>query len=351
MDIFNEFYKDKTVLVTGHTGFKGSWLSIWLRELGAEVIGYALDPHTEKDNFAVTGLEDKIHDYRGRIQDRSKLKEIFKTHQPDIVFHLSAQPLVRLSYKKPQETFSTNLMGTVNVLEEARRSDSVQAVVNITSDKCYKNKEWVWGYRENDELGGHDPYSASKACAEIAIESYQKSFFNEGEVGIASARAGNVIGGGDFAEDRLITDCIDSIKNDETIKIRSPEAVRPWQFVLEPLYGYLLLGKKLHNNPERYQGAWNFGPDQESMVTVGKLVDTLIDIWGEGSWEDVSKQKNLHEANILKLDTSKSEYYLNWSSKLSIKETVRFLVDWYNRDTIDYEFDVKQIKKYLKRWE
>ena len=351
MDIFNEFYKDKTVLVTGHTGFKGSWLSIWLRELGAEVIGYALEPHTEKDNFAVTGLEDKIHDYRGRIQDRSKLKEIFKTHQPDIVFHLSAQPLVRLSYKKPQETFSTNLMGTVNVLEEARRSDSVQAVVNITSDKCYKNKEWVWGYRENDELGGHDPYSASKACAEIAIESYQKSFFNEGEVGIASARAGNVIGGGDFAEDRLITDCIDSIKNDETIKIRSPEAVRPWQFVLEPLYGYLLLGKKLHNNPERYQGAWNFGPDQESMVTVGKLVDTLIDIWGEGSWEDVSKQKNLHEANILKLDTSKSEYYLNWSSKLSIKETVRFLVDWYNRDTIDYEFDVKQIKKYLKRWE
>ena len=351
MDIFNEFYKDKTVLVTGHTGFKGSWLSIWLRELGAEVIGYALDPHTEKDNFAVTGLEDKIHDYRGRIQDRSKLKEIFKTPHPDIVFHLSAQPLVRLSYKKPQETFSTNLMGTVNVLEEARRSDSVQAVVNITSDKCYKNKEWVWGYRENDELGGHDPYSASKACAEIAIESYQKSFFNEGEVGIASARAGNVIGGGDFAEDRLITDCIDSIKNDETIKIRSPEAVRPWQFVLEPLYGYLLLGKKLHNNPERYQGAWNFGPDQESMVTVGKLVDTLIDIWGEGSWEDVSKQKNLHEANILKLDTSKSEYYLNWSSKLSIKETVRFLVDWYNRDTIDYEFDVKQIKKYLKRWE
>lgn len=315
--MIGEVYKNKRVLVTGHTGFKGSWLAIWLRELGAEVLGYALDPPTDTNNFQATRLAEKIININGDIRDFGKLLAVFNQFRPEFVFHLAAQPIVRFSYDEPKLTFDINVGGTVNVFEAVRKSRSVRALINITSDKCYENREWVWGYRENDPMGGYDPYSASKGCAELVFNAYLRSFFAR-EIrantilGAASARAGNVVGGGDWGKDRLVPDCIRALTKGEKIGIRNPSAVRPWQHVLEPLGAYLLLGAALWHDPQKYSGCWNFGPDHHSFLSTAALADRIIQYWGGGSWEDASDPNALHEANLLKLNCDKARAELQW---------------------------------------
>ncbi len=359
--MFENTYKNKKVLITGHTGFKGSWLAIWLKELCAEVIGYALDPPSDPNNFEATKLKETITHIHGDICDLDRLMETFKKYQPEFVFHLAAQPLVRLSYDKPKLTFDTNVGGTVNIFEAVRKTDSVKVLVNITSDKCYENREWIWGYRENDPMGGHDPYSASKGCAELVFNAYLKSFFYHNAaqgrtIGAASARAGNVIGGGDWGKDRLVPDCIRALSNGEKIGIRSPNAIRPWQHVLEPLGGYLLLGSALWQNPQKYSGAWNFGPENSSHLTVAEMADRLIKYWGEGKWEDLSDPKAVHEANLLKLNCDKAHAELNWYSALTIDECLQMTADWYKEfyaasKTKDmYPFCISQIQQYEKKY-
>ncbi len=349
---FDDVFKDRTILVTGHTGFKGSWLSIWLSELGAKVIGYALDPRTERDNFVVTGLSDRMVDIRGDIRDFPKLLSVFQQYQPEFIFHLAAQPLVRRSYVEPRETYEVNVMGTVNVLEAIRQTDSVRTAINITSDKCYENKEWVWGYRESDPLGGSDPYSSSKGCAELVNSAYTRSYFNKTSqtgrvVGLASVRAGNVIGGGDWAEDRLVPDCIRALEEGKEIQVRNPEAVRPWQHVLEPLGGYLLLASKLDQEPSTFSGPWNFGPDGSQIVKVGQLVKRIVDHWGQGSWRDVSKPDEPHESKLLSLDIAKAKHQLGWAPELSIERAIEMTVEWYRVDARSYAYNVGQIEEYL----
>ena len=319
IDIFSNFYKSKKVLVTGHTGFKGSWLSIWLHELGAEVIGVAYDPFSERDNFVLSGIGNKIKaDLRADIRDGRKMKEIFAEYQPEIVFHLAAQPLVRLSYDIPVETYETNVMGTINIMESIRATDSVKVGIMITTDKCYENKEQIWGYRENEPMGGYDPYSSSKGAAEIAIGSWRRSYFNPADYGkkhhvsLASVRAGNVIGGGDWALDRIIPDCIKAIEAGEPIAIRNKTAVRPWQHVLEPLSGYMLLATKMWNEPMKYCEGWNFGPRAESISTVWDVASKLIANYGDGGLKDMSDPNAVHEANLLMLDISKAKFKLGW---------------------------------------
>lgn len=331
---FNNIYKDKTVLVTGHTGFKGSWLSIWLHELGAKVIGYALDPYTERDNFVLSKIGEKIVDIRGDIRDKSKLEEVFNIYQPEFVFHLAAQPLVRLSYENPVETYKINVMGTINVLEAIRKSKTTKVGIMITTDKCYDNKEQLWGYRESDPLGGYDPYSSSKGAAEIAISSWRLSFFNPREYdkhgkSIASVRAGNVIGGGDWAKDRIIPDCIKAIEADIPIEVRSPQSVRPWEHVLEPLSGYLMLGEKMYNYPVEYAEAWNFGPELSSIIPVWSIAQSVINNYERGELKDVSDPNAVHEAKLLALDISKARFKLGWVPTLNIDETMKYTVDWY----------------------
>lgn len=357
MDYFNGVFKGKTILVTGHTGFKGSWLSLWLQNLGANVIGYALDPYTKEDNFIVTGLSNKIEDIRGDIRDYQKLTMVFEKYNPEFVFHLAAQPLVRLSYEQPRETYEINIMGTVNILEAARKSHSVKVLINVTSDKCYENKEWIWGYRENDPMGGYDPYSSSKGCAELVISAYTRSFFNsktisKNRIAAASVRAGNVIGGGDWSKDRIIPDSIRSLRNNQAIQIRNPNAVRPWQHVLEPLTGYLLLASKLYQHSDKYVGAWNFGPEYSSVLTVKQIVEKLISKWGSGSWHDLSNLNALHEANLLSLDISKARNLLKWQPVLNIDTALDYVVEWYKaliRNDDMYNVAVKQIKNYMKK--
>lgn len=355
-----DIYKNRKVLITGHTGFKGSWLVIWLKELGADVIGYSLVPPSEPNNFEATRLHDKITHIHGDIRDLDRLIETFKKYQPEFVFHLAAQSLVRLSYDEPKMTFDTNVGGTVNVFEAVRKTPSIKVLVNITSDKCYENKEWIWGYRENDPMGGHDPYSASKGCAELVFGAYLKSFFFQNAtqnrpVGAASARAGNVIGGGDWGMDRLVPDCIRALSRHQPIGIRNPYAVRPWQHVLEPLGGYLLLGAALWQDPQKNSGPWNFGPDDSSHLTVSEMADRMIQYWGDGSWEDLSNPKALHESNLLKLNCDKAHAYLNWHSALTIDECLQMTADWYiefytGAQTKDmYQFCVAQIRKYEER--
>jgi CDP-glucose 4,6-dehydratase len=354
--LFNNVFEGKTVLVTGHTGFKGSWLSIWLRELGAEVIGYALKPYTEKDNFVAAKVGSKIRNHIGDIRDYDKLKGIFDEYQPELVFHMAAQPLVRLSYQQPKLTYDTNVGGTVNLLECCRLTDSVRVIINVTSDKCYENKEWVWGYRENDPVGGYDPYSSSKGCSEIITSAYRNSFFNVSEhkqhnKSISSVRAGNVIGGGDWREDRLVPDCIRALMNNEPIGIRSPKSVRPWQYVLEPLSGYLLLASKMCENEEKYSGAWNFGPDYRSIITVEELVRSLISYWGNGQYKDLSERlaHEPHEAKSLVLDISKATNLLNWRPTLTVNEAIEYAVNWYKAPDVDYDFCAKQINDYVAK--
>jgi CDP-glucose 4,6-dehydratase len=337
-DILSRAYRGRRVLVTGHTGFKGSWLAAWLSELGAEVAGYALDPVSVRDNFVVSGLGRRILDVRGDVRDFDALKGVFEDFKPEFVFHLAAQALVRKGYQDPKETYDTNVGGTVNVLENCRLSDSVRTIVNVTSDKCYENREWSWGYRECDPMGGYDPYSSSKGCSELVSAAYRTSFFNRGAPStsvkvLSTVRAGNVIGGGDWSEDRIIPDCIRSLEAEEAIKIRNPNSVRPWQFVLEPLGGYLLLGATMSTDPDRYGGPWNFGPERSSTVTVSELVGLVIDEWGSGSWEPASAGAQVHEAGLLTLDINKARYKLGWSPVLGVKEAVKRTVEWYKAST------------------
>ncbi len=356
-DIFDGFYKGKKVLVTGHTGFKGSWLSIWLHELGAEVFGVGLDPYTEKDNYVLSGIGKKIKaDIRADIRGRMRMKEIFAEYRPEIVFHLAAQPLVRLSYEIPVETYQTNVMGTINVMEAIRVTDSVRVGVMITTDKCYDNKETLTGYKENDPFGGYDPYSSSKGACEIAIQSWRRSFFNPEDYGrkhhasLSSVRAGNVIGGGDWAKDRIIPDCIRALEASKPIEIRSPKAVRPWEHVLEPLSGYLLLAQKMWEHPTEYCEGWNFGPEEDSVSTVWEVASRLIESFGRGELKDVSNQNALHEANLLMLDITKAKTRLGWRPRLDVLQTIDMVADWYKRYQTEniYELCVEEIGSFLK---
>lgn len=330
---FGGIYKGKRVLVTGHTGFKGGWLSLWLKELGAEVLGYSLEPPTSPNLFKAIRLDNKIVHILGDIRDEQNLFCVFDDFQPEFVFHLAAQPLVRLSYKEPRLTYETNIMGTINLLEAIKETDSVRVVVNITSDKCYENKEWVYGYREIDPMGGHDPYSSSKGCAELVTSAYRSSFFNperynEHKVALSSVRAGNVIGGGDWGEDRLIPDCVKSLSQDKAILIRSPKATRPWQHVLEPLSGYLWLGALMYQNGITYSSAWNFGPGDGEMLSVEKIVGLIIKHWGKGSYSlDISNHP--HEAILLKLDCSIAYAILKWKSIYDVYRAMEETVQWY----------------------
>lgn len=329
--LFGGAYRNRRVLVTGHTGFKGSWLTLWLLRLDAEVAGYSKDVPTRPSNFEVLGLRNKIRHIKGDVTDIKRLDKAFRDFSPDIVFHLAAQALARRSYDIPRETFYTNLGGTVNILECLRRSDSVKAAVVVTSDKCYQNIEQEAGYREGDRLGGGDPYSASKACAEIAAAAYMHSFFKEnGRLNIATARAGNVIGGGDWAEDRIIPDCVRAISRGKDMMMRNPDATRPWQHVLEPLSGYLFLGQRLLQRAEGVNGeAFNFGPDEKVIKSVREVIELFLSYWGEGAWEYRPLKDGKKESKLLRLCCEKAHSRLGWAAALDFEECVRMTAEWY----------------------
>lgn len=355
-NIRENFWKGKRVMVTGHTGFKGSWLCIWLLEMGAEVTGYALPPYTPKDNYAVCGMERRLTDIRGDILDEKGLEEAFQKYQPEILFHLAAQPLVRRSYQEPKLTYETNVIGSLNVLEAARKTGSVKSAVMVTTDKCYENREMMRGYREEDPMGGYDPYSSSKGCMELLIASYRNSFLRDsagkgGQMEIASARAGNVIGGGDWQEDRLIPDCMRAIERGKPVQIRNPGAIRPWQFVLEPLGGYLLLAERLWEEPEQYSEGWNFGPETEQTATVGEVVEEMLRVYGEGTFEYRGEKEAPHEAGILLLDISKAKRRLGWKPRLNLEETLAWTAEWYRdyQKKSPYEICRKQIREFMRR--
>jgi CDP-glucose 4,6-dehydratase len=325
-------FNAKTVIITGHTGFKGAWMTAWLKQLGANVIGIALDPHTEPSHFVAANLTDGMTDLRIDIRNQVAIEEAIFSAQPDFVFHFAAQALVRRSYEHPMETWQTNLLGTLHVLEALRKLDKRCAAVIITSDKCYDNVEWVWGYRENDAMGGPDPYSASKGAAELAIRSHIKSYFPKAtsKVRIASARAGNVIGGGDWAQDRIVPDCVRSWAKGESVQLRNPLATRPWQHVLEPLSGYLALATELHHKDEFHGEPFNFGPSVHQNHTVLELVQAMSGHWDKVRWKDISDdEKEPYESGLLKLNCDKVLYHLNWQAILSFQETVKMTAEWY----------------------
>lgn len=337
------FYKGKKVLVTGHTGFKGSWLCRILSLAGAEVTGYSLEAPTNPSLFKIANIEDCINSVIGDIRDLNNLLKVFKEAQPEIVFHLAAQPIVRDSYKNPVYTYETNVMGTVNLLESVRLNECVKSVVNITTDKVYKNNEWEWGYRENELLDGYDPYSNSKSCSELVTHSYKNSFFNDDAVMVSTARAGNVIGGGDFANDRIIPDCVRAAERNEVIVVRNPHSTRPYQHVLEPLYVYLLIAQKQFEN-KKYEGYYNVGPDDCDCITTGTLVNMFCEKWGEGmTWEN-KFVGGPHEANFLKLDCSKLKSTLNWKPRWNVETAIEKTVEW----TKCY-IDNKNIKECMDR--
>lgn len=330
----SSFWKDKRVFLTGHTGFKGSWLSIWLTSMGAEVTGFSLTPLTNPSLFTLAGVEKLMSSIIGDIRDVNLLERAIIEANPDIVIHMAAQPLVKESYENPVDTYSTNVMGTVNLLESVRHCQTVKAVVNVTTDKVYENKEWVWGYRETDRLGGYDPYSNSKACSELVTSSYVNSFFNpekyvEHGVAIATARAGNVIGGGDWADNRLVPDCLRSLLREEIITIRNPHAIRPWQHVLEPLHGYLLLAEKLYMEGPKYAEAWNFAANDEDSKPVEWIVQKMINYWGGETTYQLDNIEHPHEAGFLKLDCSKAKVILGWQSKWSLEVAIQKIVEWH----------------------
>lgn len=349
-----DFWRGKRVFMTGHTGFKGGWLSLWLQQLGAELTGYALNPPTNPSLFEVAHVGEGMRSIIADIRDAETLTKAMREAQPEIVIHMAAQPLVRYSYQAPVETYATNVMGTVHLLETVRQVGSVRAVINVTSDKCYENREWPWGYRENEPMGGYDPYSNSKGCAELVTASYRNSYFNpakykEHGVAIASGRAGNVIGGGDFAQDRLIPDILSAIKSSQPVKIRSPHALRPWQHVLEPLSGYLALAEKLYTEGPAYAEGWNFGPVDEDAKPVQWIVERLIQFWGEGASWQLDPNPQPHEAHHLKLDCSKARANLDWRPRWQLAESLTSIVEWQKAllDGADMKtLTLKQISKY-----
>lgn len=345
-------FKGKRVLLTGDTGFKGSWLAMVLQALGAEVVGFALPPHQREDHFNLLELDKVIHHIDGDIRDLDSVMKVFQEFKPEFLFHLAAQPLVRFSYDEPKLTFDTNVGGSVNILEAIRHTDSLRSVIYVTTDKCYKNKEWIWGYRENDELGGRDPYSASKAAAELVFLAYMDSFLQKREnFGAASVRAGNVIGGGDWAKDRIVPDSMKALQSGLPIVMRNPAATRPWQHVLEPIMGYLMLAEKLYYEPKHYSGSWNFGPKVESIQTVRVLAEKIIHYWGQGEIQIDISYNAPHEANLLQLNCDKANQILKWSPKWDFERTILETVRWY-KDTSKgisaKSITESQIKEYME---
>lgn len=331
-------WRGRRVFLTGHTGFKGGWLALWLASKGAVVRGYSLDPYTTPNLFDAARIGEQIEDVRGDIRDSEKLDRALTEFTPEVVFHMAAQPLVRLSYQDPIGTFETNVLGTARVLDAVRRTPSVRAVVSITTDKCYENKEWLWGYRETDPLGGYDPYSSSKACAEIVTAAFRQSYFPldklpQHRCGIATARAGNVIGGGDWSTDRLIPDLVRGFAQGKPALVRRPDAIRPWQHVLEPLHGYLLLAEKLLTGRPEYATAFNFGPRDDDAQTVGWIVKKMVDFWGDGASWTLDPEPGMHEAGYLKLEASRARAELAWHPRLRLETALQWLVEWYKAQT------------------
>ncbi len=354
MTVDASFWRGRRVFLTGHTGFKGGWLSLWLQRLGAELQGFALEPPTPDNLFTEARVADGMASTIGDIRDLAALQSALAAFRPEVVIHMAAQPLVRLSYAEPVETYATNVMGTVHLLESVRRTPGVRAVVSVTTDKCYENREWAWGYRENEPMGGHDPYSNSKGCAELVTSAYRRSFFEHGGVALASARAGNVIGGGDWAEDRLVPDAIRALAADKPIPVRNPAFTRPWQHVLEPLGGYLLLGAKLEKarrsgsreQIDRYAQAFNFGPDPEANRTVRDLVEEVLRHW-PGKWEQVHQEAHLKEAPLLSLAIDKARAVLGWAPQWHFPQTVQETVSWYRTDPAQVRaYTQSQIRAY-----
>lgn len=354
--LFGGIYRNTRVLVTGHTGFKGSWLCAWLTAMGANVLGFSLNPNTDPNHFELIAPSLALRTVIGDVRDSSTLRGVWSDFEPEIVFHLAAQPLVRLSYEQPIDTLSTNVIGTANVFEACRHTPSVRAIVNITSDKCYENREWVWGYRENDPMGGYDPYSASKGCSELVTSAYRNSFFHPNSYGkthrvlLASARAGNVIGGGDWCKDRIVTDMMVAASRGETLLVRNPAATRPWQHVLEPLSGYLLLGQQLLEGRSFFADGWNFGPNECGAISVLEVVQAMHAQWERIHFSVMQNKDHLHEANYLRLDCSKSRMYLNWCGLWDTQTALYKTVEWYRRY---YENDqiltFFQIDEYVKK--
>ena len=328
MEVTPLFWQGKRVLLTGHTGFKGAWMSLWLHSMGANVQGFALAPPTSPSLFEEAKVGDLIHSNLADIRDFAAIAKVVKDFKPEIVFHMAAQPLVRYSYDAPLETYATNVMGTAHLLESIRSIDSVRAVVNVTTDKCYENREWVWGYREDEAMGGYDPYSSSKACSELVTAAYRQSFLDKAGIAVATARAGNVIGGGDWAKDRLIPDILRAFANKQPVSIRNPNSIRPWQHVLEPLSGYLLLAEKLCAEPASFSQAWNFGSQDDDAKPVGWIVESMAKKWGkEASWS-FDEGNHTHEAHYLKLDISKARQSLGWSPRWSLDQALDHTVEW-----------------------
>ena len=347
-------WQGRRVFLTGHTGFKGGWLALWLAKLGANVRGYALDPYTTSNLLDVARIGDVIEDTRGDINDLEKITASLTEFAPEIVIHMAAQPLVRLSYADPLLTYKTNVIGTANVLEAVRKTPSVRAVVSVTTDKCYENKEWAWGYRESDPLGGYDPYSSSKACAEIVTAAYRQSFFNvntfdQHRCGIATGRAGNVIGGGDWSDDRLLPDLVRGFLRGEAVRIRRPKSIRPWQHVLEPLWGYMRLAEELYNGNAAAAAAWNFGPQDDDAWPVSRIVEKMVAVWGNGASWVLDPDPGVHEAGYLKLDASKARAELGWRPSLRMDTTLEWLVQWYRAQAAGedmHALTLQQIEQY-----
>ena len=347
-----DFWKGKRVFITGHTGFKGSWLSLWLQQMGAEVKGFSLEPPTTPSLFEVAKVADHMQSEIGDIRDLTKLSQSIVSFNPDILLHLAAQPLVRYSYREPVETYSTNVMGTVNVLEASRQANNLKTIVVITTDKCYENREWEWGYRENEPMGGYDPYSNSKGCAELVVSAYRRSFFNSNDTAaVASARAGNVVGGGDWAEDRLIPDILRAFEKQQPVIIRNPLSTRPWQHVLEPLSGYLVLAQHLWQEGQTFAEGWNFGPKDDDCRPVQWILDKMVHFWGEGAHYEIDKSQQPHEANFLKLDCSKAATRLKWHPQWRLEYTLEKIITWH-RAWLDGKnmknYCLEEIKDYMQ---
>jgi CDP-glucose 4,6-dehydratase len=345
----SDFWSGKRVLVTGHTGFKGAWLCIWLRELGALVSGFSLEPTTSPALYDLAKLGEAITSHIGDIRSEAAIRQVIRTAKPEILIHMAAQPLVQASYADPVTTYATNVMGTVHVLEAAREVESVKVVINVTSDKCYENREWVWAYRESDDIGGYDPYSSSKGCAELVTSAYRRSFLTDAGIALASARSGNVIGGGDWSAGRIVPDLLRAVETGESIDVRNPEAIRPWQHVLEPLAGYLILAQKLLEDESRYADAWNFGPSEDNAIPVRELARRLLNLLeSEAGWNNTS-QASPHESQLLRLDISKARQGLGWEPLWSIDDTLEKVAEWHRgwRSKVDIEsLCIEQIDAY-----